>query len=147
MKHSLVLGCALVAALSSVARCSEEDVRAPHKISLWADAGPGFGKVSATLEVEPTKNGERLSSVVLSVRGQRLAVPPGELRMLRRPLIATAQFRTGGSRDGGPPWLYLVFLLGTPGAKEHPRAYIPIRNGRLHPVYIRTRSAVVRAYG
>lgn len=131
--------------LCSPAFCSEEDIRAPHKISLWANAGRPFGNVGATIErTDPGSTYPykpiRIKSIVLIVGQKKYVVPQASFKNLQYPLIHTTEFRTIGARDGGSPWLCLVFLAklnSKPGA-DSARIYIRFRDEQLQTTLIRT---------
>lgn len=128
--------------LASVLLCaaalgSEEDVHPPHRISIWAQAGNGFGEVGATLEVTRPGRDYRIKAISLVVHGKTFAVPASQLKKLVQPRLETAQILTGGSMDGGSPWLLLMFRIGSKGARSatgESKAYVKFRDGRLQGI-------------
>jgi hypothetical protein len=134
----------LISLICRVGLCAEEDIRLPHKVSLWADAGKPFGEVNATLErTNPgrTQSGKgAVVAITLVVKGKTFTVPPISFPELPQPLIHTAEIRTGGARDGGSPWLLLVFRVeATQQYGESHEVYIRFRDGKLQQSISRQR--------
>jgi hypothetical protein len=124
-----------LAALAGSACASEEDILPAQKISIALTAdGRSFGEVSATIETMPDGQGRKIKAVVLHVGGKKFDVPQAQFADLRNPVLNTAEFRTEGGRDSGPPWLYLTFRLHRSGALPSacPLVYIRFRGGQLH---------------
>ena len=135
----------LTGLLCNAALCSEEPIAPTYKMSIWADAGKRFGKVSATLETTGSQPNDRIKSIVLTISGKKFVVPQASFKNLQRPRINTAQFLLGHGgfrRDGkssSSPYLYLMFRLWNLKAKsdsDHPKVYIRFRDGKLQTTHI-----------
>lgn len=130
----------LTGLLCSTAFGSRERLIPTHKVSIWANAGKPFGEVNATIETTSSVRNPRIKSIVLTVGRKKFAVPQASFKNLQHPLITSAEFRTEtGTRTGGSPWLYLMFLLDTPKTKsltDFQRVYITFRDGGLRETHV-----------
>ena len=127
-----ILLCGVVAVLAGTGVASEEEFLPAHKVSIVA-AGRSFGEVAATIEMKRDGDAGKIKSVTLKIADKEFAVPEEQFADLRNPLLKTAEFRTEGGRDKGPPWLYLTFRLARAkaGLSESPLVYIKFRDGKL----------------
>jgi hypothetical protein len=132
MMKWFTLVCAVLLVFGASVVASEEEILPTYKLTLVAD-GRSLGEVAATLEMSRQGEDQRVKRITLRVGGKDYPVPEEQYADLPNPLLHTAEFRTEGGRDSGPPWLYLTFRLFRPGVSlsERPLVYIRFRDGKV----------------
>lgn len=123
----------LIVLLSQPSLCSEELVLEPAEVSIRADAGQPFGKVSATIRADGRDAERRVADIKLQVGGKSVPIPEKAYRDLASPLLNTLELRTEVGYDKSP-WLYIVFQVGfrtADGLWQPKRVHIAYHAGRI----------------
>ena len=112
---------------------SEEEILEPSEVTITADAGASFGKVTAEITTHNEPENRTISGIRLNINGGWVSVPEKALADLRNPLLNSTEIRTEAGYDEHP-WLYIYFELAhrdPEGKFVLKRVHIAYHNGKL----------------